>query len=212
MTTLGTLKSTIADDLARSDLTTQIAAAVTQAITYFQEERFFWTDSRTDTFPTVAAQSAYTVDDDATIPLWIKIDSLFIEDSDGQSYNLGEQITPIEMQSLLDDSSSSGRPDSWSWWQETFRFHPVPDAVYTVRPIGQIEIAAPSSDVATGNKWMTLAQEVLRCRAKSYLFLHTIKDPNQAAAMHVGEVDALDQLRRLTSKRTATGQIRATKF
>ena len=212
MSTLATLKSTIADDLARSDLTTQIAAAITQAIDYYKEERLFWMDTRAETFATVAAQEAYDVDDDSAIPLFIKVDAMFLEDSDGISYGPLERLDPKVMERLLDDSAASGRPDSWSYYNDTFYFHPIPDAAYTVRPMGQIEVAAPASDVETANPWMTKSFELLRCAAKGYLFLHVIKAPEQAGAMVLAAGRELDKLRRDTSKRTADGRITATSF
>ncbi len=212
MTTLATLKSAIADDLARSDLTTQIAAAITQAISFYQEERLFWMETRSITFDTVAAQSAYTEDDDSSIPLWIKIDRLFIEDSDGEVYGPLDRLDEGEMEQLLDASASSGRPDSWALYNDTFYFHPIPDEAYTVRPHGQVLVAAPGSEDEPNNKWMTKAFELIRCAAKGYIFLHTMKDPDQASVMAVAAERELAKLRRDTSKRTATGQIVATQF
>ena len=212
MTTLSILKSTIADDIARPDLTTQIAAAITQAISFYQEEHLFWMESRSNTFNTVAAQSAYTSSDSTNIPLWIKITDLFIEDSDSQRYGPLCRLDQWEMEQLLDDGASSGRPDSWSLYNDTMYFHPIPDAVYTVRPMGQLTIAAPSSDSEPNNKWMVQGYELIRCAAKGYVFLHTMKDPDQASVMAIAAERELNKLRRDTSKRTATGAIRPTVF
>lgn len=212
MTTLSILKGVIADDLARPDLTSQIAAAITQAISFYQEELLFWMESRSNTFNTVAAQSAYTSSDSADIPNWIKITDLFIEDSDGQRYGPLCRLDQWEMEQLLDDGASSGRPDSWSLYDDTMYFHPIPDAVYTVRPMGQLLVAEPSSDSEPNNPWMTKGAELIRCAAKGYVFLHTMKDPDQASIMAVAAERELGKLRRDTSKRTATGVIRPTQF
>lgn len=212
MTTLTVLKAKIADDLARDDLTTQIADAITQAIDFYKEERLFWMDTRAETFATVAAQSAYDGDDDAAIPLFIKIDAMMLQDSGGIEYGPLNRIDQRVMEQLLDDSASSSRPDSWSWYNDTIYFHPIPDDVYTARPMGQIEVAAPSSDAETGNKWMSKGLELIRCKAKAYIFLHTVKDPNQAVAMEAAAQSELAKLRRDTSKRTATGRIIPTQF
>jgi hypothetical protein len=213
MTTLATLKSQIADDLARDDLTSQIAAAITQAIDFYKEERLFWMDTRAETFDTVADQSAYDVDDDAAIPLFIKIDAMMLQDSDGTEYGPLDRVDDqAVMEQLLDESASTGRPDAWSYYNDTFYFHPIPDDAYTVRPMGQIEVAAPSTDGEIENRWMTKGYELIRCAAKGYIFLHTVKDPNQALAMEAAAGRELSKLRRDTSKRTATGHIRPTQF
>ena len=211
MTTLATLKSAIADDLARSDLTTQIAAAISQAIDDYKSERLFWNETRDETFTTVAAQSTYDVDDDAAIPLFLTIDAMWIEDSDSRRYALSP-CDPIAMEGMLDSSAASGRPYAYSYFNQSFRFYPIPDAVFTVRPMGQIEVTAPSSDAETGNLWMTKAFELLRCAAKALLFIHTIKDPEQALAMELVAQRQLAKLRRETGARTATGTIVSTLF
>jgi hypothetical protein len=212
MTTLSILKGVIADDLARPDLTSQIAAAITQAISFYQEEHLFWMESRSNTFNTVATQSAYTSSDSADIPNWIKITDLFIEDSDGQRYGPLCRLDQWEMEQLLDDGASSGRPGSWSLYDDTMYFHPIPDAVYTVRPMGQLLVAEPSSDSEPNNPWMVKGFELVRCAAKGYVFLHTMKDPDQASIMALAAERELGKLRRDTSKRTATGVIRPTQF
>ena len=212
MTTLAALKSAIADDLARPDLTTQIAAAITQAISFYQEERLFWMDSRSDTFDTVQDQSAYTTGDASSIPLWIKVDDLLLEDSDGIRYGPLCRLRPEVMERLLDESAATGRPDSWSWYNDVFYLHPIPDTAYTVRPMGQVTVAAPASDQEPNNPWMTKGFELIRCAAKGYIFLHTVKDPDQAVAMAASAERELARLRRDTSKRTATGRIVATRF
>lgn len=212
MTTLATLKSQIADDLARPNLTTQIAAAITQAIEFYKEERLFWMDTRSETFATVAAQSAYDVDDDAAIPLFIKIDAMFIEDSSSIRYGPLERLDPLVMEQLLDSSAATGRPDSWSWYNDTIYFHPIPDAAYTARPYGQIEVAAPANDSEANNKWMTKGYELLRCRAKAYLYVHTVKEDSEAVKFRMAAEEELNKLRRDTSKRTATGRIVPTSF
>lgn len=212
MTTIAALKTQIADDLARSDLSTQIGAAIAQAISYYQEERLFWMDSRSDTFSTSSGQAQYTESDDGSIPLWIKVDELFLEDSDGQVYGPLCQIGQAEMERRQDNSAASGRPTSWSRWNDAFWLYPIPDDTYTVRPIGQITVPAPNSDAEPGNPWMTKGFELIRCAAKGYVLLHTVKDPSQAAAMAVAAERELAKLRRDTSKRTATGRIVPTRF
>lgn len=210
MSTLALLKAEIADDLARSDLTSQIASAISSAIAFYKPGRFFFNETRDATFATVADQSRYTSDDDADIPLFLKLDGVFLED-DGQSYWL-HRNEPVELESLLDGNATGGRPVSYAYFNRSFWLYPVPDGVYTVRPIGQIEKAAPASDAETGNVWMTNAYELIRCRAKRYLFQHIIKDPAQASMMGAFESKALASLMVGTTQRVASGMIRKTEF
>jgi len=211
MTTLSILKSTIADDLARSDLTTQIAAAISQAITFYKGERLFINETRDSTFVTVAGQSRYSSSDDTDIPLFLTIDGMFLVDSSSNVYELSPE-DPVSMESSLGNGAASGRPYSYCYFDRSFTLYPIPDAVYTVRPLGQIEVAEPASDSEPNNVWMTKGFELIRCTAKGYVFLHTVKDPDQAAIMAIGAEREIARLRRETGKRTATGRIASTQW
>ena len=211
MTTLGALKGEIADDLARDDLSTQIASAITSAIFHYQQERFFFNETRTATFATVSGQSRYSSSDDTDIPLFLEMDAFWLDDASSQyELSVGD---PEELDFLIGlDDGASGRPHSYARFGDGFILYPEPDAVYTARPMGHIEIAAPASDSEANNPWMTKAYELIRCRAKAYLFLHVIKDANQAMGAGAGEGQALSALRSKTNRKNATGHIRPTLF
>lgn len=209
MTTLTVLKARIADDLDRTDISSQIASAITDAIEHYKNDRLFFNETRSSTFVTVAAQSRYTVADDTDIPLWFDLDAVFMTDST-REIDMA-QYDPVQMEYLLGQTSpGSGLPYAYAYFDSSFWFYPVPDDVYTVRPMGAIEKAAPASDGETGNVWMTEAFELIRCRAKVYLAAHVINDPNLAMIMTQAEQSALERLQRKTSKRIATGRIEPT--
>lgn len=217
MSTLGTLKSTIADDLNRGDLTSQIASAITAAIEHYQIDPLFIAETRDSTFATVAAQSRYTSSDDADIALWVRLDAVFLEDSGGTRYRLTRN-DPVDMEARLDVSASSSRPSDWTYYQRSFWLYPVPDAVYTVRPMGTIKKAAPASDGESDNVWMTTAYQLIRFRAEWDLNSNMIKDAEEAGRL--GGYDgtqglvamAYDRLKRETSMKTASGIISPTVF
>lgn len=208
MTTLGALRAEIADDLDRTDLTTRISAAITNAINHYRKTRFYFNEQRTVTFNTVASQSTYTVSDLATIPNVFDLDQVTIEVS-GDIREL-DQISHQEIELL--DTANTGEPTVYSFFNQSYRFYPVPDDAYAVRLIGGIKTAAPLTDVETDNVWMTEAYELIRSRAKLYLAIHVVKDKDMAADMVAAEKDAFDALISETSRKRATGQIRATQF
>ncbi len=210
MTTKSLLITRIADDLARADLTSQIGNAIDDAITHYQVQRFFFNETRLATFVTVAAQSTYTSSDDADVPLFIELDAVML--NDGTNNRELEHISPAEIEWLLDSAASSGRPNRYSYYEESFRLYPVPDIVYTIRPIGLISKAGPATDDEAGNVWMTKAFELIRSRAKLLLAGHVIIDPELAGMMSVAEQQAYDKLRRQTSKKQSGGTIEATCF
>lgn len=210
MTTLTLLKSRIADDLDRTDLTSQIANAISDAIEHYKNERFYFNETRSSTFATVSAQSRYTSSDDADIPLWFELDAVFI--NDGTRELQLEPYDVIQMEYLLGQSSpGTGVPYAYSYYDRSFWLYPVPDSSsYTVRPLGVIEKAEPASDAESNNVWMTEAFELIRCRAKLYLAGHVINDSDLASRMAVAEDMALRKLRRETGKRISTGRITPT--
>ena len=59
---------------------------------------------------------------------------------------------------------------------------------------------------------MTEAYELLRCRAKKYLFAHVIGNLEGAAVMGEAEQQALSALRAKSSRKLATGRIVPTSF
>lgn len=210
MTLLSTLSARIADDLSRSDLTTQIAAAITDAITHYQSTRFYFNETRSVTFSTVAAQSLYTIVDSASIPLMFQFDDVQITVS-GNVYSLDREDAAV-LEDLVGSTASSGDPNCWAWVDQGLRLYPIPNAVRTIRLIGAIKKAPPTDDTA-GNVWMTEAFELIRCHAKGLLYSHTI-DGGMEEGVKFFQLAELTKgrLERETSSKRATGRITPTSF
>lgn len=210
MTTLAIMKADLAEDFARDDPTDAIANAITRAIAYFQNERFYFNESRDLTFDTVADQPRYAPADDADIPKFITLDGVFTTVA-GQS----RQLRPISVQDfemLTDNSASTGEPYAYSYFNMGFGLYPIPGSVYTIRPIGHVMKDAPAADDEAGNVWMTEAYQLIRARAAAEVALKKTRDYEYAQAMAIAMDSELDRLHRETSKRKATGHIRATSF
>lgn len=75
--TLGYMKDRIADELMRSDLSTQIAAAITDAIAIYQKERFRFNESFTTSFQTIVGQQNYNLFTDPNFPNVISTQQIF---------------------------------------------------------------------------------------------------------------------------------------
>ena len=211
--TMGGLKSVIADDIARGDLTSQIAVAIETAINTLKIKRFWFNETRTRTFLTVAAQSTYTVADDPDIPLLLEIDEMFVDDSTGSRRRLGKQEDPDYIEWLLGLGASSGRPYRWAYYDKSFVFYPIPDTVYTITPMGHVRLDAPTDDADATNVWVTIdAFEMVRAAAKAYLFQHVIRDEDQAGEMMGAAKNAEKHLISSGNRRIATGSVERTTF
>jgi hypothetical protein len=203
VTTLASLKNTIADDLAGgSAYDTQIAAAINEAINYYQAERFYFNEARTTTITTVIGQREYSPDSSVVI---VKLDEAYITVSN--RYRLLTQLDPFEMELLHDSAVMTGVPARWAFYNRLFSLYPLPDAVYTVRLLGQIRVSAPASDTEADNPWMTEAFEAIRARAKLYLAGHLLMDTEMLQVMAAAEDAAVNRLRTETHKRIGTGFI-----
>jgi hypothetical protein len=209
MTILSVLKARISDDLARPDIPNQIADAINDAIAHHASTRFYFTETRTATFATVAGQSYYSASDDPDIPDMYQVDDVQITVS-GNVYSL-EREDAAQLEQLIGSTASSGDPLSWAWADRGMLLYPIPNAIRTIRLLGGIKKAAPTDDTA-GNVWMTEAFELIRCHAKLLLAVHVIRDQALAQIMSDAAQGAKARLERETSSKRATGQIMATAF
>jgi hypothetical protein len=209
MTTLATLKAEIADDLARSDLTTAIAEAITEAIEFYQPQPFWFTEDRDATFATVSGTSEYTSTEDSDIGQFYRLDNVFLVDG-SQIYDMRE--ISIGMWQDYQDVSTNARPYNFARYQESYFLYPTPDAAYTVRLVGHRKIAAPASDEEADNVWMTKAYQLIRARAVKNIFGKKIRAYNHAQVWQMEEERQLDRLYEESARRTSTGKIKATWF
>jgi len=210
MTILSVMKARIADDLARPDLTNQIADAINDSIAHYASTRFYFTETRTVGFSTVVGQSYYSSADDADIPDMYEVDAAQITVS-GNVYDL-DRDDAVALEEMIGSSGAAqGDPLSWAWADRGMLLYPVPNAVRSVRLIGGIKKAAPIDDTP-GNVWMTEAFELIRCHAKLLLAVHVTNDPGLGERMGAAAAGAKARLERETSSKRATGGIMATVF
>lgn len=204
MSTLGGMKAEIADDLARSDLTTQIASAISHAITLHKRHPFWWTRNRSTSFSTTAGKSIYTDSDNLGVSgallLWgdesgpltltgegpllsdvIRLHNVFATRSTGKVELV---FTPQpEMEALLSQSGNEGFPTRFGWYDGQLFLFPAPDSAYTITLLADMHEAAPATDGEINNRWMTDCYNLIRAEAKRYLARHVIRDRSLAEDM-----------------------------
>lgn len=210
MTTRAIMKAEIADDLTRSDLNDAIASAINSAIQFYQVRRFYFNESRDLTFSTVIGQARYATADSQNIPKFITLDGVFAAVN---GHN--RELCPMGVQSfeiLNDNSASTGEPYSYCYFNVGFGLYPIPNAVYVVRPIGHVLKDAPADDAETGNVWMTDAYQLIRRRASADVALTKMRNTGLAQVLALAGDAELERLVEETSRRVATGKIKATSF
>jgi hypothetical protein len=213
--TLGYMKDRIGDELARSDLSTQIAQCITDAIAIYQPHRFRFSESRdVCNFNTVVGQEFYTSADNANIATLFLFDYIVVTIA-GANFKLTRR-QPQDIELLSQSGTQRGQPQEFCYFNETIRLYPVPSAVYPIICAGHMSISAPTSDSAAGNRWMTTAERLIRSRAKYELSInYNIDFPSLAQIMHPdtgATSEAYDELKAQTNKLTGTGRVTPTQF
>jgi hypothetical protein len=223
MATLADMKARIADELARGDLGTQIASAITTAITEYQKERFRFSDvtpTTPPTFNTVADRWIYTAADNANIAdakAWNYIFSQV-----GNYLRDLTKSTPEMVRSYNQLGTMHGQPIWYAYEGNQLLIAPVPDTVYPITLGIFRNVAAPADDAEADNPWMNEAELLIRSRAKYEIALHVTRNPTMQQAMSPlepgGEAGghaayyAWQSLKRETNRVTKRGRLRPMAF
>ncbi len=200
--TLGDLKTRIADELARADLASQIALAISDAIDEASTHRFWFMETRGLTLPITAGTSFYTADDIANL---IEIDRLRLTVG-GQDRTLRE-MSDDEADRLNDGTAPDGEPYAYSRYGDQLRFYPTPRLDYTVT-IDGLTKGDPLDDDTDSNIWTTTGERYVRALAKRNLLAEVIQDSDRAQVQDALAVRYRDELWAQTHARTATNEMR----
>lgn len=187
----------------------EIKAAILSAIDNYTRMPFYFLQSRSSTFSTVASQEYYGAADLAAIPDISQIDALTI--------TVNSTLTPLERRSFdyIDARNSTstitGRPADYCYYAKQIRLSPIPDDAYTVRIAGYIRLAELSADADT-NAWLTDGERLIRHRASYDLWSSVLSDDSRAATARQNEMSALRELIMEGNMRSTSGRVRATRF
>lgn len=189
MATLAQMKTRIAEELQRSDLSARIASVITDAIEEYQGRRFAFNQARA-TFSTVASQEYY---DTTIIPTDIaQIDSMRVT-ANGRTTPVVESPFSL-LERLSDGTSTRGEPSRWCWYGQQIRLYPIPDAIYTVSIAYLQRIDAPADNAS--NAWTNEANELIRACVCAKLCRKDLRDPEGAREYEYAELRAVRKLLR----------------
>lgn len=186
MAALDDLKSRIADEIDRTDATTQIARAITTACAAYKTTRLGFNES-SGSFNTVASTAVYTTALASPLPDDIvQLDTARITVNSARY--LLRAVTWQEIDGWDTSATHTGRPTFYAWHAEQLRLYPTPDDAYTVdlSYLGTVE----------EETWATRAEALIRCRAKRELYTHFLFDPQMASLMSQAEQSELSTLKR----------------
>lgn len=215
MSTYGTMQDRIADELNRSDLTSQIQLAIKSAIEHYESDRFYFNEKVATTTTTASSQWVTQPTD------MVELDTLAITNGsykytlNPRTYNYLEEIDN-------GNGTYTGAPEDYAVYQEQYRLYPVPDATYTLTQ-SYIYRLSDLSATADTNAWVTVGEQLIRYRAKADLMVNVLDDDAAKARLmamaQMGkefftpeEEMAYRKLKRNTTQRISSGKIRGTYF
>lgn len=206
--TYGAMQDRIADELARSDLTSQIQKAIQSAIKHYERQRFFFNEARSVTFSLSSSQEFYTASDHASIPNLLQIDAFTLL--------LNGTVYPVRQASYDEIEEMPGGtydpiPSRYSYYGQQVRLYPVPSGGSLARVSGVLRLATPSATTDT-NAWMTDAEELIRSRAEWDLYARVIRDPEMMMTSRALEQEALAAVTSESTLRMGRGRIKPTDF
>ncbi|KQP50834.1 MULTISPECIES: hypothetical protein [unclassified Methylobacterium] len=202
--TLGDLLDEIEDDIARADLSAQVATAVQRAIRHFETERFFFNE-RILTFQTLPGVDVYGAGDTAEIPELMAIDSAVL--LEGDQVTTLQRIAEAQVEAW-DDPASGSRPCAYSYFDRSLRLWPIPSGEWTVRLSAHIRLP-PLQDRDATNAWVDEASGLIAARAKWHLALNALRDPAFATMQASIVTDERNALRGRSNVIASSGQVMA---
>lgn len=186
MSTFGEMNRRIADEIRRTDLSSQINLAIKSAINFYDPEEF-WMDETRAYLPTVASREYYPLPSD-----YIAFRSLRV-DTGSQKLTLTPRSQEY-LNAMNNSTDVEGIPYEFSVYQDQFRLYPVPDDSYTLYLDYEKSLADLSATSDT-NEFMTKGAELIRARAKWDILKNILKRYDDATLAQQEEFQALEKMR-----------------
>lgn len=198
------MQTRIADELVRSDLSSQIQAAIKSAISFYAAEHFYFNEKR-----------AYRLTTDGTE--FVALPSDFV-DMIKLTLTVGDYKYPLEQRtfSYIEERNTNAnwksRPVEFALWNDQVRLYPVPDGQYQLNIAYQSELEELNADTDT-NAWVkgSDAEELIRLHAKVDLLENVIRGPEalaEAARYSGREGVVLERLRAETNMRLSSNTLK----
>lgn len=195
MATLADMRSRIADDINTTAYNTQIDLAINRAIKHYAKDDFWFTEA-TDTFTTVADQKIYTSADSIPTDIAEFITTEVTDTDDSELI-----FKPFEYLERQYQTSTTGLPHYYHYYDETFYLYPTPDAAYTVKVYYRKLYTDLSADGDT-NDFLVHANDLIEARARKWIAARILMDYDMARVAGIEEDEALLSLRQQhTSKK-----------
>jgi hypothetical protein len=217
MTTLLDVRNRIADQLSRSDLSTQIDREIQLAIVRYNRRVSWLHEVRGATLTTVAGQRFYTAVDlsaGAGVQSVATRTSVSVQDIQKIEYMRQPDDEPLyqirysEFEERYDVTGSSGDPEYFALYAGQIGLWPTPSGVDTLTLSVVVKPIVPSA-ATDESVWFDQAQELIENAAASAICRKFLQDGERAQAFQVYETAAWEELVREGNQKMATGRLRS---
>lgn len=183
------MQTAIADELARSDLSTEIQREINNAITFYGNKSFWFNEATMADITTVQGQRYYTLPANFASVLDV------LSTLGTYTYRLEPRTEQYLDQVDWGNDFWSGYPTDYSFWNGQIRMFPPPQGGLPVKVKGTVILSpAPLVNGSDTNAWLTSAEELIRTRATRQIYGRYVRDPEQYALYTQLEKEALSNL------------------
>lgn len=205
MTTYSVMQNRIADEINRSDLSSQVKLAIQTAISHYEGHRFWFNEQRY-LITTVANDAWYDLPTDLAREDGVALGTgETILELDQVVCNFNNWLQPLKPVSVgwIDTyqiTTYTGQPYYYALFGNRIRFAPTPNAAYVITLTAMSRLATLAAD-GDSNSWMTEGEPLIRNRAKAILWRSVLRNADQA-----GLCDAEEQLTLMSLDRKANAR------
>ena len=193
MATYTEVQNFILGDLHRTDLTTQVQTAMSNAVDKLRLERFWFNESQTSFTATLTSDYAIST----VLPRLLQIDTM----------RVWHNGTPTELDrghwadfNTLDETLVNGTPSYWAVHHQMLRLYPTPNETMSVEASGLLELSLTA--------WCSYAPTVVRALAEVELFSLVTHDQGGAARVADFLKLEIEQLRKRGATMATSGEVR----
>jgi hypothetical protein len=189
------LRSRIADDLNRTDMTSQINQQIKLAIKHYRTFPMWFNEART-TLTASSSASFLTVPTDYldTVELYIKVGGYPV------------RMEAKDLNSIVEYRPTSGsQPGAYAYFGDRFELDYEVNQQYEF-PLWYIKELTELSADADENEWTKTGEDLIVYRAEAKLYRHVLKDAKAAAEAERSEREARTAILRFRDQKIGTGQ------
>lgn len=179
--TLGNMQDRIADELARTDLASQILLEIQSAVNHYAGERWWFAEVHSQTLTLTSSVEEYALPADMAglddMQLYYSSDFLELDRRDYKTIR--------EWQS----GNTYGPPTDYAIYADSVVVFPIPLESLNLMLSYHQELASLSATTDT-NVWMTYGEELIRARARAAVQINYLRDEGATAEyMAMGQLD-----------------------